>query len=185
MSSPNPQPPKSGLGQSLRHLFKDGARAVHEWHEQAEAERKRAIANAKFPLFQVMRLFGLNVCLGILPTLTQGTWATVAWIAIIGISVYCILLAFDPYEYYLAEPNLISSIILFGLSIILVGLSRPWALTAEKLNLVLHRWILGTVRHECLREFLVEGIPTFCFIALVGLNGAGLWVGHWVGTQFL
>lgn len=174
MSSQDPQPPKSGLGQSLGRLIKQGARTMHEWHEQSEAEQRRAIAKAKFPLFQVVRLLCLHVFLGLIPAALQGTWATVAWIAIIGTSLYCTLLAVNPYD--LAPPD-------FACSLVWSGISLPWALTAEKLNLVMKRWVLGGVQHECLRDFLMEGVPTFCFIALLGLGSLGLWAGYWVGMQ--
>lgn len=176
MASQNPQPPKSGLGQSLSRLLKQGARALHESHERYEAEQRRAIANAKFPLFQVVRLLCLHIFLSLIPTALQGTWATVAWIAIIGTSLYCTLLAVDPYENHFALPD-------FTCSLRWAGISLPWALTAEKLNLVMKRWILGGVQHECLRDFLMEGVPTFCFMALLGLGSLGLWAGYWVGMQ--
>lgn len=179
MPPQNPQSPKSGFGQSLGRLLKQGTRTLHQWHEEAEAEQRRAIANAKFPLFHVVQLLGLHLCLGLLPTVLDGAWVIVAWVAIIATSLYCTLLAVDPYENYFARPED------FVCSMVWDGISQPWAITSEKLNLVMKRSILGGFQHECLRNLLTGGVPTFCFLSLIGLGGLGLWAGHQLGTQFL
>jgi hypothetical protein len=175
MSPQNPQPPKSGVGQSLGRLIKQGARAIHEWHEQSEAEQRRAIANAKFPWSEVLWLLGLHSGLGFILALLNGDWATVAWMLVIGISLYCTLLAAFIDGSLLPDDWLCAAV--------WDALSLPWRATNHKLDLLLQRWIVSRFRHELAIDFWRGVTKIFSFMALVGLDGLGLWAGYWVGMQ--
>ncbi len=175
MPPQNPQSPKSNSSQSLGRFLRKGARAVHNWHNWQEAENKKAIANAKFPWSEVLWLGGLHSGLGFILALLNGNWAIGAWILVVGISLYCTLLAAFIDGSLLPDDWLCSAV--------WDALSLPWRATNHKLDLLLQRWIVSRFRHELAIDFWRGVVKILSFMTLIGLDSLGLWAGYWLSTQ--
>jgi hypothetical protein len=176
MPSQRSKLPKSTFAQSFNRFFTKTVERLNEWQAQQQEAERKAVANAKFPWLETLQLLALHICLGLLLAALSGAWAIAAGVFIIGVSLYCSLLAVG------VDSSLWpDSLICF---LVLGWVAQPWQATAEKLDLVLRRWILSTFQGELAIDFWKVVASVFCLVVLVGLSGLGLRVGYWLGTQF-
>lgn len=176
MPPQNSKTPKSAFSQSLGRFLAKTVERLGEWQAQQREAEKRAVANAKFPWLEALWLLTLHICLGLTLTMLPGDWAIAAWVLVIGVSLYCTLVA------VCIDGSLLPDSFICSMAWSVIAL--PWISMHEKLDLVLRRWILHRFRDALAIDFWKAIASIFCLVALLGLSGLGLRLGHWLATQF-
>lgn len=178
MPSQNSKPPKPRLSQALQqlgHLFQQGALTILEWQIQQREAEKREVAHAQFLWGGVLLCLIVHSVLGLMVSVLSGVGAIAVGVLIIGSSFYCTLISV--YQNIFPDGFICYEFWMF--------LTTPLCGLVAALEAVMKRWIFSTRWAEWMINLCLDGVSTFCFLMLLGLNSLGLGTGYWLGTQLV